>query len=107
MTEPLTLDQIHALRGSAKSQKEAYLLAAQIIETPGRWCQGVCARNLEGGSEYKSSDLAQQWCAVGAIWMVASSELVMPFMGLSHLNDSSDSPAPVAAKLRELAEACK
>ena len=45
--------------------------AKALIDTPEKWCQGVCARDRNGVGVLTDGGLAVSRCAMGAIWAVS------------------------------------
>jgi hypothetical protein len=87
--------------------------AADLLEKPGAWTQGVLARHANGNPIDPSEPNASCWCALGAITRIddgpkirAASDAVgrLTTHGITYFNDMPGrTQAEVIAKLREAA----
>ena len=59
--------------------KEVLMRARELIAWEENWCQGVAARDKNGREVEPMSELANSWCAVGAIRKVCVDRGVAPY----------------------------
>lgn len=103
----MTLEEIHALKGTVTIDKDAYLLAADILETSDVWTQGDYAKNEADESASFDSPTACRWCAFGLIGLLLDKNPLGIGDGseIGFNDDQAETAKDVADYLRGLAEA--